>query len=188
MDLNKAINIRHSARSFKIKKVPFELIIEAIDAAIKVPLAGNYNSLKFIIVTEQDAKSSLAKYADQNWISEADTIVVLCSDAKKLKEVYGERGSSYEKQQVGATIQNFLLRITDLGLASCWVGAYLDDGVKRVLHVPEEITIEAILPIGYEEKEAIGKRARKPLLQDVIYWEKWNVKKKPNLFTEPRTM
>lgn len=185
MKLQEAIEKRRSIRKFKNKIVKWSHVLEAIDAALHAPLAGNSNSLKFIIVTDQDIKNEIATYADQAWISHADTILVACSDNSTLEMLYSERGAIYARQQVGAAIQNLLLRLTDLGLGACWVGAYLDKGIKETLEIPEKINVEAIIPIGYPDEKPHP--VRKEALESRIYWDKWNVKKKPTLAKDPKT-
>ncbi|MCK4721500.1 nitroreductase family protein, partial [bacterium] len=51
-------------------------------------------------------------------------IIVVCSDITQLKRSYGSRAEMYGRQQAGAVIENILLKVTDLKLASCWVGAF----------------------------------------------------------------
>jgi len=185
MKLDDAINNRASVRSFKDKKVRWDLILEAIDTASKVPFAGNINNLKFIIVQNPDLKNKIAEHSQQDWIADAPIIAVLCSDDSKLEKMYYERGLVYSRQQAGAAIQNFLLKITDLGLESCWVGAYADELIKQLLKIPEYINIEAILPVGYGRGKP--KKIRKAHLENLINWDFWNVKKKPKKRKEPET-
>ena len=185
MKLTEAINKRASIRKFKDKKVKFGDVLEAIDAAIKTPLAGNISTLKFVIVTDPDAKQRIAEYADQLWLTDADTLVVVCSEMKSLTNVYGEHANGYAKQQVGAAIQNFLLRITDLGLASCWIGSYLDYEVKNVLKIPADVSVEAILPVGYPDEKS--KPKKKVSLEHTLYWDKWKQGKKPSIRHDPTT-
>ena len=91
----------------------------------------------------------------------------------------------YGGKKIGAAIQNFLLRITDLGLGSCWISAFLDNEIKNALNIPEKIKIEALLPVGYPDEKP--RAPKKAALQDVIYWDKWNVKKKPHFLKDPAT-
>ena len=56
-----------------------------------------------------------------------------------LARVYDERALKSLPQQAGAAIENFLLKITDLGLSTCWTGAFSDEQVKRILQIPEDI-------------------------------------------------
>lgn len=181
MKTQEAIESRSSIRDFSNKKVKFDLVLEAIDAANQAPFAGNINNLKYLIVETQANKNIIAEYAQQYWINESQWIVIVCSEFKKLDELYQDRAQMYAKQQAGAAIENMLLRITDLGLASCWVGAFADDGIKAHFKIPDNWEIEAILPIAYPSNK-LHKHARKIDLEKKIFWEKWNVDKKPKSY------
>lgn len=185
MKVQDAIEKRRSIRKFKKKEVKWGLVLEAIDAALQAPLAGNTNSLKFIIITDPEMKYGIAKHADQDWIIEADTIVVVCSEDAQLDRLYAERAPTYARQQAGAAIQNFLLRLTELGLGACWVGAYLDSSIKRDLKIPHEALIEAVIPIGYSAEKP--KAHKKASLENVIMWEQWGQKKRPVQTRDPTT-
>jgi len=185
MDLVNAVEKRRSIRKFKNKRVKWADVLEAIDSALKAPLAGNINSLKFLIITDQETKNDISEYADQAWISESDLIVAVCSDEARLKTTYGERSTAYAKQQTGAAIQNFLLRITDLNLGACWIGAYLEHEIKNLLHIPDHINIEALIPVGYPDEKP--KPVKKESLENCIYWDKWSIKKRPTVVNDPKT-
>ncbi len=181
MKTQEAIESRSSIREFSNKSVKFGEILEVIDAANQAPFAGNINNLKFLIIETQENKNLVAEYAQQYWINEAQWIVLVCSEIKRLDELYQNRAMSYSKQQVGAAIENMLLRTTDLGLASCWVGAFAEEGLKAHFKIPDGWEIEAILPIAYP-KNKNNKSQRKTKLETKIFWEKWNVDKKPRSF------
>lgn len=174
MDLDKAIKQRHSARRFKSQKPDWREIMKAIDSARLAPLAGNIPTVKFILVSDAEKIAQLAEAAMQDFISTAHYVVVVCSDKKQLTRSYDERANKYSSQQAGAAIENFLLKIADLGLATCWVGAFSDSAVKRVLQLPEDIDVEAIFPIGYELKKS--QQRMKPSLDSVLYFNIWKNK------------
>ncbi|MDP1728950.1 MAG: nitroreductase family protein [archaeon] len=180
MDVDKAIKERHSVRVFKKEKKPnYREVISAIDAARKAPLAGNNYALKYILVQDKEIIKQLAEAAQQNFIADVSYILVVCSDKKELNKLYYERGKMYSHQQAGAAIENLMLKLVDLGLSTCWVGAFSDQIVKRVLQIPENIDVEAILPIGYEMGKA--KQRTKPDLDDVLFFDLWK-----NKFMKPR--
>ena len=83
-------------------------------------------------------------------------------------------------QQAGAAIQNFLLRIVEEGLATCWVGHFDDVEVKRFLNIPdtENFVVEAMFPIGKRTKAMSAGRGvkSKPELDSMIYFDKWKGK------------
>ena len=178
MKLDETIKKRCSTREFSSKKVKWADILEAIDSANQVPFAGNINNLKFLIISNQEKKDDIARQSQQLWISKAPYVVVVCSDTSRLEALYHERGLVYSRQQAGAAIQNLLLKLTDLKLSSCWVGAYTDDILKQILRIPGHFNIEAILPIGYGK----GKPTKKARLETKIFWEDWGIKKKPSYF------
>lgn len=182
MKFNDLIKERKSIRSFKPKKVAFGDILEAIDAAIQGPFAGNINNLKFLIVENEKTIKTLAKHANQTWINESSALVIVCADETHLVNQYGERGKDYSKQQAGAAINTLLLKLTELGLASCWVGSFSYEIIKEILKIPDHIHIEAIIPVGYEKGKA--KKPRKHELETVLRWENWNTYNRPPFFKE----
>jgi len=187
MELDEAIRKRKSVRSFQQRKVDFKVILDALDAANQGPFAGNMNNLRFVIVENKGTIDDIAKHANQIWISNADAVIVACSEELHIEDVYGERGRIYSRQQSGAAIQTILLKLTEAGIGSCWVGAYKDEAIKNALGIPEHINIEAIIPIGYEKKPAKGeeKKQHKKEVASTIYWEAWHTSRRPTLFREP---
>jgi len=140
-----------------------------------VPLAGNIPSLKFILVSDEEKINKLAEACQQDFVSRAGFIVAICSDTTQCARSYGERGKIYAKQQAGAAIQNFLLKITELGLATCWVGDFVDDEVKRILQIPDNINVEALFPVGYEMPSK-SKQRMKMDLDEILYFNVWKNK------------
>lgn len=182
MKFDDLLKERHCARSFKPKKVDFGDLIEAIDAALQGPFAGNLNNLKFLIVENEKTIKAVAKHANQTWINESKALILVCSDETHLVNQYGERGKDYSKQQAGAAINTVLLKLTDLGLSACWVGAFSYEIIKELLGIPDQIFIEAIIPVGYEKGKA--KKPRKQDVETVLRWESWKEKKRPFIFKE----
>ncbi|MEK6908951.1 MAG: nitroreductase family protein [Nanoarchaeota archaeon] len=178
MKTEEAINKRQSIREFSNKPIKFEAVLEAIDSANQAPFAGNINNLKFIIIQEKQNKSYIAEFCQQYWVSDSQWVVLVCSELKKLEELYQDRGEIYSKQQSGAAIQNFLLTITNQGLGACWIGSFSEKEIKSKFKIPESWNIEAIIPIGYPKNKK-QKQARKISLEGKIFWEKWDQNKKP---------
>ena len=143
MDLDKAISSRKSVKKFSKKKPDWRKIIEAIDSARYSPMAGNIFSLKFILVSDKEKIQQLSKASEQEFVGDAQYVVVVCSNPSRTLNAYEERGENYLKQQAGTGIQNFLLKLNDFGLATCWIGHFVDDKIKNILKIPKEINVEA---------------------------------------------
>jgi len=174
--LDNIIEKRHSVRKFTKKMPSWRDITHAINAARLAPAAGNIPVIKFLIVKDEKTIDEIAENCQQDWIKFAKFLVVACSKDENLVLNYEKRGKRYARQQAGAAIQNFLLKIEELGLASCWVGAFYDKGIKKLLKIPDEVEVEAILPIGYEDTKNKGKTRRKADLGSLVFWEKWGNK------------
>jgi len=150
MNIDKAIQNRHSVRRFTSKKPDWRDIIECIDSARYAPMAGNIFSLKFIVVSDKEKIQKLADAAQQHFIAQAHYVVVVCTNPSRTINSYEEQGKKFCRQQAGAAIQNFLLKIQEAKLATCWVGHFVEEQVKEALQIQEDINVEAIFPIGYE--------------------------------------
>lgn len=186
MEFDKVIEKRKSVRSFKNKLVSWKDIIYAINAAHKCPGAGGELHMRFIIIENPKTIQKLADAAEQSWINDASIIIAVVSEDKHLENVYGERGRIYSRQQAGAVINTILLKLTDMGLAGCWVGSYDDEKVRHALYIPKEKQVEAIIPIGYE-KPAPEKKRKRRLFETITRWEEWGNKKRHPIFVERKT-
>ncbi|MBD3203031.1 nitroreductase family protein [Candidatus Woesearchaeota archaeon] len=154
MDVFECIATRRSIRKFMDVDVPMELIGTVLDAARYAPSSGNVQNWRFILVKD---KAKIGKIADaamqQLWIANAPMVIVVCGETEKLKQFYGIRGERlYSIQNCAACIQNMLLAAHAVGLASCWVGAFEEDHLRRILGIPEDIRPQALLPIGYPDE------------------------------------
>ena len=182
MEFDKVIDARKSVRSFKGKVPSFKDIIEAVDSACKGPFADARNHLSFIIIETEKTIEKLAELSNQPWISQAPTLVVVCSDDTNLENMHGDRGRVYSRQQSGAAIITFMLKLTDLGIDSCWVGSYSDESIKQILKIPMHIQVEAIIPVGYEKEKS--KKKEKKDVERALNWEEWGRGKRPSFSEE----
>lgn len=178
MELDLAIQSRRSARKYSDKKPDWRDIIEAIDAMRYAPMAGGMFTLKFILVEDKDDIQKLADASQQEFIATAQYVVVVCSAPKLTKNAYEEFADKFLRQQAGAAIQNFLLKCEELNLKTCWIGYFVEEQVKSILKIPENIQVEAMFPIGLESKKLGDKlKPRKKInLDDVLYFYKYNNK------------
>lgn len=171
MDVLEAVKGRRSIRAFRKVDVPAETVEKLIDAARWAPSAGNIQPWEFIIVRNVEIKRKLAKAAlGQFFIEEAPVAIVVCADEARSAEVYGMRGKTlYCVQDTAAAIQNIHLAAYSMGLGTCWVGAFMEDEVKKILKTPLGIRPIAIIPVGYPaEKPPPGSRRS---IKQIVHFE-----------------
>lgn len=159
MDIIGVIKSRRSVRKFKIGvKIPKEDLMRILETAVYAPSAGNRQPWEFIIVEEEENKAKIAIAAyHQRWITEAPTIIVVCANENRSASRYGERGRTlYCIQDTAAAIQNILLTAYAMGYGTCWVGAFNEEEVRRILSIPIGVRPIAIIPIGIPDEEPIA--------------------------------
>jgi len=149
MDILEIIKNRRSIRSFQNKKISEDIVDKVIEALIWAPSAGNLQSRKFYFIFNQEIKEKLVEAASQDFISEAPLVIVGCAD-EKTSSKYGERGKNlYSICDVSAGIQNMMLLAQEKGLGTCWVGAFDEKKVSKILNLPGNLKPIVIIPVGY---------------------------------------
>jgi nitroreductase len=65
-----------------------------------------------------------------------------------------------------------MLRATELGLGTCWVGLFDEDKLRHQLDIPSNLVPVALLPLGYPGEDAEPSERhtlRKPLDETIEY-------------------
>ncbi|MEM2739803.1 MAG: nitroreductase family protein [Candidatus Bathyarchaeia archaeon] len=155
MDVFQAVTGRRSVRAFKPDPIPEEILGKILEAAQWAPSAGNMQARDFILVVDQDTRVKLAEASwGQYFIAEAPVVVVVCANLDRSARRYGERGRTlYAILDAAAAVENLLLAAYALGLGTCWIGAFDDDKVKRILSLPDHVKPIAIIPVGYPGRQ-----------------------------------
>lgn len=153
---------RRSVRVFQPKPVDEQTIADILEAANIAPSAGNLQAYDIYVVRSEAVRRKLAAAAlGQDFLIQAPAALVFCaSPARNTK--YGGRGAVlYSVQDATVACTFAMLRITELGLATVWVGAFEDEAVRRAIGAPEGMRPVAILPVGYagESPQFPGRRA-----------------------------
>lgn len=166
---------RQSIRKYSSKKPDWRDLMEAINAARFAPMAGNIFTPRFIIVSDETKIERLKNSCAQDFVQDAQYVVVMISDPSLPNKSFEGSSEIYCRQQAGASIQNFLLKLTELGLSTCWVGLFDEELVKNNLKIPEHMYVEAIFPIGYPFEKVRPKK--KPDLENIISFNEYGKKK-----------
>jgi len=144
------IQSRRSIRAFHPDEVPEKLLTKILTAAIWAPTGGNVQPWHFYLVRSQLGREQLAAAAlNQGFISQAPAVIVVCADLDLARRSYKQRGITlYCIQDTAAATQNMLLAAHALGLGACWVGAFAEDQVARLLALPPNHRPVALVAIG----------------------------------------
>ncbi|MBD3183473.1 nitroreductase [Candidatus Poribacteria bacterium] len=162
MDFMEVINRRRSIRKYKPDAIPEEDIKDIIEAARLAPSWANSQCWKFVVITDPDVKSQLAK-AGNSWIENAPVIITICADPTKP----GTKGDQeYYMLDAGIAMEHLILAAANKGLGTCWIGAFDEKAAAKALGVPDNIRVVASTPLGYPAEEPSQRPRRK--LEDVM--------------------
>ena len=169
----KIIKERRSIRSFTTQDVPDEIVQKIIEAGWLAPSAGNRQPVEYIIIRDEAVKQ---KISVQKFVGTSSVVVVVAVNKDRATERYGERGEKmYIYHDSGAAIQNMLLMAKTLDIGTCWIGAFNDERVSKLLKLPDNIMPMAIIPMGYPESEPSP--PRKIPLEKIVHNEQYEPQK-----------
>ena len=173
MDIFDCIRTRRSIRKYKDKQVPWDNIVEILQAGKFAPFAGNIFNCKFIVIKNEDKRKAIAEAcAQQYWMQDAPIQIVIVGEPEKSERYYGARGGRlYTIQGCAAAIQSMLLTAHSLGLGSCWVGAFDEEEIRRLCNLPEHVNVQAVVTIGYADE--VPEMTPKYRIEHTMFFEKW---------------
>ena len=152
MTFQELARARYSVRSFKdapIKDEELNLILEAGRVA---PTACNNQPQKIYVAKSEEVRRKLASVCRCTF--DAPVILVVCYD--RNRDWKNKLQPGYESGETDAAIvcTHMMLQAFELGIGSCWVGYFNANVVAGALGLPENITVSALLPIGYPAENA----------------------------------
>ena len=165
-----AIQQRYSVRSFKDTPVHRDAIRAIAEAARLAPSACNAQPWRFVAVTEpsllnQIVDRGLGGVVPNRWAASAPVILIGCAVLNLLTHRLGEalKGVNYHQIDLGIALEHMVLRATEMGLGTCWIGWFNEKSIKKVLRLPKDWKIVSLLALGYPKEEASARSARRSL-------------------------
>jgi len=158
MDILEGIYTRRSVREFTGEGVTRYEALEMVKAGSWAPSGLNNQPWRFVIVSDPEVKSGLARLTSYGGILEAASVAIA---------VFLDRTSMYHEakdhQAIGACLQNMLLAAHAMGLGAVWLGEILKNApaVSGLLGVPDNLELMAVLAVGRPKgTERVSSRKR----------------------------
>ncbi|MFH1224108.1 MAG: nitroreductase family protein [Pseudomonadota bacterium] len=174
MGLMDVIKGRKSVRAYnKNKNISEENLTKILEAGRLAPSAKNIQGWKFIVVRDKKLLSELVPACkDQKFIADSYAVVAGCSDITDYVMTCGQPAYTVD---LAIALEHMALMAAELGIGSCWIGAFYEDKVKQILNVPANVRIVSLLVLGYSEKELskMVTTTRKEL-KEVVCYDKWS--------------
>jgi nitroreductase len=173
MDFLKLAKKRRSVRDFSSRLVKDEDLTDIFDAARWAPSANNRQNWRFIVVRDKSVKKKVVQHCySQSSMANAAVLIVACSMPGIVTRQFPKNGEKMAVQGTAAAIQNMLLAATEKGIASCWCGVSAHKGLHGLLNIPGDMSIEAVIALGYASNRRIAPIQRFDV-HDIIFYGEW---------------
>ncbi len=152
MDFFDVIKTRKSVRKYQDKPVEPEKLKQVMTAAQLAPSWRNGQCWKFVVVTDPEKKQEIIRCTsvfNQSWLGKGESIIIACGDPGKSGFHNGE---PYYLVDVAIALEHLILAATALGLGTCWIGGFDEDGVKQIVAIPQDYRVVALAALGYPAK------------------------------------
>jgi len=142
MNYSALIENRKSVRKFTDKNIPAPLLAEISEyylTSVKRLVPDLETELKILGNTAKEALEGAAGY--NQFLVGAPGYLVLLSDMGELAEM-----------NAGFIMEDLVLKLTDMGLNTCWVTFTNSDDVKKAVGIDSSLDVAAIVAFGYGVK------------------------------------
>jgi len=178
MTVEEAIRTRQSVREYEDRPVETQKIDAVLEAARLAPSAGNRQEWRFVVVTDSTKRKKMSKAAaGQLFVGNAPCILACCADTDHHEMRCGQLCYPID---VAIAIVHITLRAVELGLGTCWIGAFYEDEVKKLLEIPDHIKVVELLTLGYPKEKTLRKKNRLPI-EKIVFSERWGSTGTPGL-------
>lgn len=172
MDFFQTVEARQSVRAYQPRPVSPEQLNAILSAANRAPSAGNLQAYEITIVRDAAMIQKLAQTCfNQGFIAQAPVVLVFSADPARSAAKYGAAGEQlYCVQDATVATAYAELAATALGLSACWVGAFAEADIAKLLRLRPGLRPVAILPIGWpaEKPPRMPRRALDDLARECI--------------------
>ena len=169
MEFFKVIEKRYSVRAYKTDPVEDDKLKQILEAARLAPTAANRQPFQLIVIHTADRKEELNPIYARPWFVQAP--LVICACGVPNQGWVRRDGKSYCDVDVAIVMDHLILAAANLGLGTCWIGAFDPAVTREILGLPDDIEPIAFTPLGYPDDKPKPKRRK--LLDELVRYERW---------------
>ncbi len=180
MTFDEIVNARYSVRCFDPERPVSDGQITAMCGAARLaPSAVNSQTWRFIAVRDRDrirrlCGEGMGPVIRNRFVMEAPLVIVGCARLDFITNTVGTRitGIEYYLVDMGIAMEHLVLKATELGLGTCWVGWINEENIRAILGIPKNVRVVALVAVGYPKAPKTPEHSRKPL-EKILFSETW---------------
>jgi nitroreductase len=166
MSLVDTIYSRRSIRRYENKSIPENVLNTILEAGRQAPSAANRQPIHFIVLTDSEIKKELSKGLFSRFIKDSPITIVGCA---KTNDILTGKWSVID---TSIALQNMVVAAWSMGVGSCWIGAFKEDKVKRLLNIPQGWKVVALVTFGYPAEQP--KKRKKKSIEKIVSFNEFN--------------
>jgi nitroreductase len=167
MEFGELIAKRYSVRAYKPEPVEDDKLQKVLDAARLAPTACNIQPFKLIVVKTHGRQNELRKIYKADWFVQAPVIICGCTvPSRAWVRQYDNK--NHADIDLAIAMDHLILAATDLGLGTCWIGAFDPDAARKVLNIPDNLTPAIFTPLGYPAD--LPRVKQRKTLDELVIW------------------
>lgn len=161
MNTAECIVTRRSIRKFKDTMPEIEAVSDIISIASYAPSWKNSQTASYIVIINSETKQAIADSMDfapnRDVSSKAPALVVMTtktgvSGYDRDGGFSSARKDGWQMFDAGIACQTFCLAAHSRGLGTVIMGIYNDEAVRKILDIPDDKIITAIIALGYADQ------------------------------------
>ena len=166
MEYMDVIRQRYSVRAYKPDAVEDEKLRKVLEAGVIAPTACNLQPFKLVVMPVDKHIDTLRKICPASFFTQAPLVIGIYAD---MDEAWVRKdGKSFADVDAAIVMDHIILAATDLGLGTCWIGAFNPQAAREAVSLGGGYEPVAFTPLGYPASNS-PVRQRKPLADMVIY-------------------
>lgn len=160
---------RYSVRAYKPDPVGEEKLQQVLEAARLAPTAANRQPFQLIVITTRGKEADLGRIYSRPWFVQAP--IIICACVISSQAWIRRDNKNYCDIDVAIAMDHLTLAAADLGLGTCWIGAFDPQAAREILGLPDEVEPIAFTPLGYPDDQP-KEKIRKPI-SELVRYEHW---------------
>lgn len=174
MDAIEMIKDRRSVRNYRNENVDRELMKEIVEVAKWAPSWANYQVARYTLVDDENIISKLGTEGVKGFTYNIKTLenakgVAILSFVKgksgrlDKNEYVTNKANIWEVFDAGIACQTFCLAAHAKGVGTCIFGVIDDEAISRIVGLPKEETVAALIVYGFENGDHVKPTPRKSI-------------------------
>jgi nitroreductase len=167
MGFSRLIQRRYSVRGYKPDPVEEDKLQQVLEAARAAPTAANRQRFQLIVIHTKGREAELRRIYDKDWFVQPPLVICACrypmDPARKRKD--------YTDVDIGIVIDHLILAAAELGLGTCWIGAFDPAATREILGLPDEVEPVVFTTLGYPDDP--GRPKNRKELAELVRYEHW---------------